>query len=84
MNKDVFHAASCQIKMFSGNVNTLQGEVSIWKTQNEKNQACSFLILDKPTQKIILAQMNNQLCKEDDFTGHVLNYQVSLTLRCYL
>lgn len=38
MYKDVRHAASCQVKMFSGNVNTFQGEVSIWKMQNEKIQ----------------------------------------------
>lgn len=43
-----------------------------------------FLNPDKATQKRILARMNNQLCKEDDFTGHMLNDQVSLTLRCYL
>lgn len=83
MNEDVLHAAICQIKMFSGNVNTLQGEVNIWKWKMKK-LGMFFLNPDKATQKRILARMNNQLCKEDDFTGHMLNDQVSLTLRCYL
>lgn len=74
MNKDAFHVTSCQIKMFSGNVkihfkvNLVSGK---WKT---KKMGKFIFNPNKVMLKIMLAWMNNYLCKED-FTSHMLNYQ---------